>query len=123
MMLIRLVVDGTKRTAFFSLVWLSVEDAHPIMTELTEYAPIGKMKHATYRPAVFNVLAAITNPMIDTKRPIVICHVLSCIRPELQPVKIPATPARIKGGQVRTRVMVRLKPRVLTTLYQLSLDY
>jgi hypothetical protein len=106
------------RTAFFSFVWLSVEDAQPMMTELTEYAPIGKMKQARYRPAVFNVLAAITNPTIATRRPIVMCHVRSCIRPELQPVKIPATPARMNGGQVRTRVIVRLKPRVRTTLHK-----
>jgi hypothetical protein len=65
------------------------------------------------------VLAAITNPRMATRRPIVICHVRSCIRPELQPVKIPAAPANKKGGQVRTRVIVRLNPRVLTTLYQL----
>jgi hypothetical protein len=46
----------------------------------------------------------------------VICQVRSCIRPELQPVMIPATPAKRNGGHVKTRVMVVLKPRVLTTL-------
>jgi hypothetical protein len=91
-----------------------------MITELTEYAPIGKMKHATYRAAVFIVLAAMTKPTIDTMRPTVICHVRSCIRPEFQPVNMPAAPATRNGGQVRTRVIVRLKPRVLTTLRRLS---
>jgi hypothetical protein len=79
---------------------------------------MGKIKHARYRPAVFRVLAAMTKPTTATKRPIVICQVRSCILPELQPVNIPATPARINGGQVKTRVMVRLNPSVRTTLYQ-----
>jgi hypothetical protein len=44
------------------------------------------------------------------------CHVRSCSLPELQPKKIPAAPAKMKGGQVITRVMVLLKPRVLMTV-------
>jgi hypothetical protein len=113
-----------RTTAFFSLVWLSVDDAQPMITELTEYAPIGNMKHAMYRPAVLSVLAAMTNPTMATRSPIVMCHVRSCMRPELQPVMIPATPASRKGGHVRTRVIVRLKPRVLTTLeFHVSIPY
>lgn len=87
-----------------------------MMTEFTEYAPIGNMKQAIYRPAVLSVLAAMTKPTIATDRPMVMCQVLSCIRPELQPVRIPATPAKMNGGHVSTRVMVRLNPRVRTTL-------
>lgn len=65
---------------------------------------------------MLSVLAAITKPTIATKSPTVICHVRSCSRPELQPVKMPAAPASRNGGHVRTRVIVVLKPRVLTTL-------
>lgn len=108
--------DLNKHTAFFSLVCDSVEDAQPMMTELTAYAPIGKMKHATYRAAVFKVAAASAKPAMATLRPAVMCHVLSCQRPELQPKNMPAAPANINGGQVMTRVIVVLKPKVLTTL-------
>jgi hypothetical protein len=55
-------------------------------------------------------------PAMAVARPTVMCHVRSCNLPELQPKKMPAAPAKMKGGQVRTRVTVRLKPRVLTTL-------
>lgn len=91
-----------------------------MMTELTEYAPIGKMKQATYLPAVFRVAAAIANPRTATERPAVICHVRSCKRPDDQPINRPPAPARRKGGQVMTSVMVVLKPRVLTTLRLLA---
>ena len=57
-----------------------------------------------------------TNPMIAMVRPTVMCHVRSWYRPELHPKRMPAAPAKMKGGQVRTSVMVVLKPRVLTTL-------
>lgn len=87
-----------------------------MMTELTEYAPIGKMKQATYRPAVFNVLAATTKPMIETRSPAVMCHVRSCLRPELHPIAMPAAPAKMNGGHVKTRVIVLLNPKVFTTL-------
>lgn len=77
---------------------------------------MGKMKQAIYRPAVFNVLAAMTNPTMATRSPPVICQVRSCMRPELHPVRMPATPAMMNGGQVKTSVIVLLKPRVFTTL-------
>lgn len=35
---------------------------------------------------------------------------------------IPATPAKRKGGHVKTRVIVRLKPRVLTTLIDIEVS-
>jgi hypothetical protein len=38
------------------------------------------------------------------------------MRPDDHPVIIPAAPAKRKGGQVRTSVIVRLKPSVFTTL-------
>ena len=84
---------------------------------------MGKMKHATYRPAVFKVLAAMTNPTMATSSPPVMCQVRSCMRPELQPVAIPAAPASRKGGHVSTRVIVVLKPRVLTTLSSPSVSF
>ena len=103
-------------TALFSVVCDSVDDAQPIITLLTEYAPIGKMEHAMYRPAVWSVDAAITNPIIAVVSPAVMCQVRSWKRPELQPTRMPAAPAKMKGGQVRRRVTVVLKLRVLTTL-------
>lgn len=110
-------------TALFSLVWDSVDEAQPMMTEFTEYAPIGKMKHAMYLPAVFSVEAATTKPITATDKPAVMCHVRSWRRPELHPMKMPAAPAKMKGGQVRTRVIVVLKLRVLTTLERTCGEY
>lgn len=52
------------------------------MTEFTANAPAAKTKHATYRPAVFVVDAAITNPTMATAKPIVMCHVRSWYRPD-----------------------------------------
>lgn len=87
-----------------------------MITELTEYAPMGKMKQATYLPAVLRVAAAIAKPRMATERPAVICHVRSWRRPDDQPIKRPAAPARRKGGQVMTSVMVVVNPKVFTTL-------
>jgi len=87
-----------------------------MMTLLTEYAPRGKMKQATYLPAVFSVDAVIANPRMAIDKPVVICHVRSWYRPELQPKRMPAHPANMNGGHVIKRVTVVLKPRVLTTL-------
>ena len=100
------------RTAFFSLVCDSVEEAHPIMTELTEYAPSGNIKQATYRPAVFKVPAATAKPIMETAKPAVMCHVLSCNLPEDQPIAKPPAPASRNGGHVITSVIVVGKPRV-----------
>ena len=86
------------------------------MTELTEYAPIAKTKHATYLAAVLSVAAATAKPAMAIPRPAVMCHVRSWNLPELQPKAIPAAPAKMKGGHVRTSVMVVSKPRVLITL-------
>lgn len=77
---------------------------------------MGKMKQATYRAAVLSVEAARTKPATAMERPTVICHVRSWTRPEFHPKRIPAAPAKMKGGQVMTRVIVVLKPSVLTTL-------
>jgi len=88
-----------------------------MMTELTEYAPIGNIKQATYRPAVLRVAAAMANPRMATTKPAVMCQVLSCNFPEDQPMAKPPTPASRKGGHVMTSVMVVLKPSVLTTLF------
>ena len=55
-------------------------------------------------------------PAMARVSPAVMCHVLSCRRPELQPVKMPAAPATMKGGQVRTKVIVVSNPKVLMTL-------
>ena len=107
-------------TAFFSLVCDNVDEAHPMMTELTEYAPSGNMKQATYRPAVFRVAAAMANPRIENVKPAVMCHVLSCNFPEDQPIAKPPAPASRNGGHTITSVMVVLKPRVLTTLDRVS---
>ena len=46
----------------------------------------------------------------------VMCHVRSLNRPEDQETRTEAKVATRKGGQVRTRVMVVLKPRVFTTV-------
>ena len=87
-----------------------------MMTELTEYAPMAKMKHATYRAGTFMVEGAMMKPMMAVVSPTVMCHVRSCRRPELHPQRMPAAPATMKGGQVRTRVTVVLNPKVLMTL-------
>lgn len=87
-----------------------------MMTELTEYAPTAKMKQATYRAGTFIVDGAMAKPTMAVVSPAVMCHVRSCMRPELQPQRIPAAPATMNGGQVRTRVIVVSKPIVLMTL-------
>lgn len=97
-----------KTTAFFSFVWDRVDEAHPMMTELTEYAPMAKMKHATYLAAVLSVAAATANPTMAIPSPAVMCQVRSWNLPELQPKAMPAAPAKMKGGQVITKVMVVL---------------
>ena len=93
-----------------------------MMTELTEYAPIAKMKQATYLAAVLSVAAATAKPTMAIPRPAVMCHVRSWYLPELQPKAMPAAPAKMKGGQVRTRVMVVSKPRVLMTLLKCAIS-
>ena len=102
--------------AFFCIVWPSVADTQPRIHELTAYTPIEKRKHATYRAAMFKVDAAMTKPVKATPMPAVICHVLSLKRPELMPYRGPMIAAATKGGHVRTRVMVWLKPSVPTTV-------
>ena len=62
------------------------------------------------------VADAMMNPTMAVVRPAVICQVRSWKRPDDHPKRIPAAPAKMKGGQVKTRVTVRLNPRVLTTL-------
>ncbi len=74
------------------------------------------MKNETYRAGTFSVAEAIMKPMMAVNSPAVICQVRSWKRPELQPNKMPAAPAKINGGQVKIRVTVRLKPSVFTTL-------
>lgn len=74
------------------------------------------MKKETYRAGTFSVAEAITKPTMAVDRPTVICQVRSWKRPELQPKRMPAAPAKMKGGQVKTSVTVRLKPSVFTTL-------
>ena len=87
-----------------------------MMTLFTLYAPMAKMKQAVYRAATLRLAAASAKPATAMPRPTVICHVRSCSLPELQPKKMPAAPAKMKGGQVMSRVTVVMKPRVLMTL-------
>ena len=62
------------------------------------------------------VVALIAKP--TTARPImtVMCQVLSLYFPDEIPTQIPTAPATRDGGAVRTRVIVLLKPRDLTTV-------
>jgi len=46
----------------------------------------------------------------------VMCQVRSLNLPDEIPIRMPTTPATSDGGAVRTRVMVVLKPRELTTV-------
>lgn len=69
-----------------------------------------------YRAGVFNVAQEMTKPVSAAPILAVTCQVLSLSLPEDQPTKMPTTPETKYGGQVSTRVIVRSKPRLPTTV-------
>lgn len=103
-------------TAFFSVVCPSVAETHPRMTELTAYAPEAKRKQDMYRATTLSVAHDMINPINAIPMHPVICQVRSLSLPEVMPIMIPNAPETRYGGQVSTRVMVRLNPRLPTTV-------
>lgn len=69
-----------------------------------------------YRTPVFSVAAQSTKPKIAIDLATVICQVRSLNFPELYEYAIDKNPAIKYGGQVKTNVIVRLNPNVLTAV-------
>ena len=70
----------------------------------------------TYRTPIGLEVAAMTKPTIATDLEAVMCQVRSLNLPDNQDTRIVLAPAMRYGGQVRTRVIVRPKSRVSTTV-------
>jgi hypothetical protein len=83
------------------------------MMLFTAYVPMEKTNMAKYRTPVFRVEQPRTKPVIAINFATVMCHVRSLYRPEDIDQRIETMPAIRYGGQVRTRVIVVLKPSVL----------
>ena len=62
------------------------------------------------------VAQEIIKPIMATPMQPVICHVRSLNFPDERPTKTPTPPDTKYGGQVSTKVMVLLKPRLPTTV-------
>lgn len=77
-----------------------------------------KMTILRYLPTTLleGITQATTKPIVATALEMVMCHVLSLNLPEDQETAIVTKPAMRYGGQVRTKVIVSLKPRVSTTV-------
>ena len=102
------VLTIASAVAFFSFVCPQVLDTHPRMMLFTAYVPIANTTIAKYRAPVLSVAQPSTKPKTATDFAIVICHVLSLNRPELQDQNTEMNPAIKYGGQVRTNVIVLL---------------
>ena len=74
------------------------------------------MKQAMYRATVFMIAQAMKNPPIASPMLPEMWYVLSLYLPEDRPTTKPKNPDTRYGGQVKTRVIVRLKPRVPSTV-------
>lgn len=81
-----------------------------------EYDPVANKNREMNLTAVLSVDAAMMKPIRATTIPRVMWKVLSLRRPEDQASATEKTPAHRYGGQVMTRVIVVLYPRVLTTV-------
>lgn len=103
-------------TAFFSGVCPSTCPHHDMQILLTPYVAAVKIIIATYLAATLVVLILKMKPTIAITFETVICQVRSLYLPELQQTRILVKQAKRYGGHVRTRVIVVLKPKVLTTL-------
>ena len=102
--------------AFFSFVCPHVLDTQPRIILLTAYVPMAKTTMAKYLTPVFRVAQASTKPVIAIIFATVMCHVRSLNLPELTDHAMEMKPAIRYGGQVRTSVIVVLKPKVSTAV-------
>ena len=107
-----------RETAFFSVVWPSVADTHPRITELTAYAPEANRKQEIYLAATFIVAHDMMNPTSAAPMQIVMCQVRSFRFPEDRATAKPTNAETRYGGQVNTKVIVSLKPRLPTTCFK-----
>lgn len=103
-------------TAFFSSVCPSVAATQATLMLLTPYVAPTNSIIAKYRAPMFNVPHATANPTIASNLEIVTCQVLSLKWPDDHETATEVKVARRYGGQVRTRVIVELKPSVSTTV-------
>lgn len=86
------------------------------MILLTPYVPIVNTNIAKYLTPVFKVAQPRTKPAIAINFETVMCHVRSLKRPEEIDQAMDIAPAIRYGGQVRTSVIVVLKPSVLADI-------
>lgn len=86
------------------------------MTELTAYALDANKKQDRYRAATFIVAQDMMKPISAAPIHTVMCQVLSLYFPDVKPTTTPNNPEIRYGGHVKTSVMVRLKPRLPTTV-------
>ena len=86
------------------------------MIELTAYVPMANTTIAKYLAPVLSVAQPNTKPNTAMLFATVICHVRSFLLPDEADQKTDMIPAIRYGGQVRTSVIVLLKPSVSTAV-------
>ena len=111
-----IVLTIAKALAFFSFVCPQVLLTQPRMILLTAYVPTAKTHMEKYLAPVLSVAQPSTKPKMATALAAVMCQVRSLKRPLDQDQAILMAPAIRYGGQVSTRVIVSVKPRVSTAV-------